>query len=201
MYRFSDGGAKKRLFTSMTLALLALVFFWLGFRGSPPRLAQDFEECTEQVEARSSADDQRGALMTDCYARFAGRRKAGGGYTYYDFMQDRKFDIAGPNPTAEERKQIDREYMGFLDAQRREAVSAEFAKRQNEQLRADIERARQPAGPPMVLTLRDVPPLPVKRPVDRSKSTRCDDGSLTCSWAKFSAVMKNAFASSPRTKP
>jgi hypothetical protein len=201
MYRFSDGGAKKRLFTSMTLALLALVFFWLGFRGSPPRLAQDFEECTEQVEARSSADDQRGALMTDCYARFAGRRKAGGGYTYYDFMQDRKFDIAGPNPTAEERKQIDREYMGFLDAQRREAVSAEFAKRQNEQLRADIERARQPAGPPMVLTLRDAVPLPAKRPVDRSKSTRCDDGSLTCSWAKFSAVMKNAFASSPRTKP
>jgi hypothetical protein len=201
MYRFSDGGAKKRLFTSMTLALLALVFFWLGFRGSPPRLAQDFEECTEQVEARSSADDQRGALMTDCYARFAGRRKAGGGYTYYDFMQDRKFDIAGPNPTAEERKQPDQEYLGFLDAQRREAVSAEFAKRQNEQLRADIERARQPAGPPMVLTLRDAVPLPAKRPVDRSKSTRCDDGSLTCSWAKFSAVMKNAFASSPRTKP
>jgi hypothetical protein len=201
MYRFSDGGAKKRLFTSMTLALLALVFFWLGFRGSPPRLAQDFEECTEQVQARSSADDQRGALMTDCYARFAGRRKAGGGYTYYDFMQDRKFDIAGPNPTAEERKQIDREYMGFLDAQRREAVSAEFATRQNEQLRADMERARQPAAPPMVLTPREVPPLPAKRPIDRSKSTRCEDGSLTCSWAKFSAVVKNAFASSPKTKP
>ena len=201
MYRFSDGGAKRRLLTSMTLALLALVLFWLGFRGSPPQLAQDFEQCIEQVQARSPADDQRGALMTDCNARFAGRRKPGGGYTYYDFMQDRKFDIAGPNPTVEERKQIDREYMGFLDAQRREAVSAEFAKRQNEQLRADIERARQPAGPPMVLTLRDAVPLPAKRPVDRSKSTRCDDGSLTCSWAKFSAVVKNAFASSSRTKP
>jgi hypothetical protein len=201
MDRFSDGGAQKRIRTSVTLALLAVVFFWLGFRGSPPQLAQDFEECTEQVQARSAADDQRGAPMNDCNARFAGRRKAGGGYTYYDFMQDRKFDIAGPNPTAEERKQIDREYMGFLDAQRREAVSAEFAKRQNEQLRADVERARQPAGPPMVLTLTDPVPLPVKRPVDRSKSARCDDGSLTCSWARFSAVMKNAFASSSKTKP
>jgi hypothetical protein len=55
------------------------------------------------------------------------------------------FDIAGPNPTAEERKEIDRAYMGFLDAQRREAVSAELAKRQNEQLRADLESARHPS--------------------------------------------------------
>jgi hypothetical protein len=201
MYRLPDGGAKKRLLTSIALALLALVFFWLGFRGSPPQLARDFEECIEQVQAESPADDQRGALMTSCNARFAGRRKPGGGYTYYDFMQDRKFDIAGPNPTAEERNQIDREYMGFLDAQRREAVSAEFAKRQNEQLHADMERARQPAGPPMVLTPKDTVSAAAKRPVDRSKSTRCEDGSLSCSWAKFSAVVKNAFASSSKSKP
>ena len=202
MYRLSDEGVRKRLLASITLALLGLVFFWLGFRSSPPQLARDFEECVEQVQDKSPSNDQRGALMTDCNARFAGRRKAGGGYTYYDFMQDRKFDIAGPNPTAEERKQIDREYMGFLDAQRREAVSAEFAKRQNEQLRADMERARQPAGPPMVLTPpREPSPSAAKRPVDRSKPTRCEDGSLSCSWAKFSAVVKNAFASSSRTKP
>jgi hypothetical protein len=116
-------------------------------------------------------------------------------------MQDRKFDIAGPNPTAEERKEIDREYMGFLDAQRREAVSAELAKRQNEQLRADLESARQPAGPPMVLTPLASPPTAAKRPVDRSKSTRCEDGSLSCSWEKFSAALRNAFASSSKTKP
>jgi hypothetical protein len=71
---------------------------------------------------------------------------------YYDFMLDRSFYIAGPNPTAGERKQIDREYIEFLDAQRRETISAELAKRQNEQLRADLEDARQPVGPPLVLT-------------------------------------------------
>src|SRR6202171_2180525 len=196
MYRLPNGGVKKRLVAPVALALLALVVLWLGFRGSPPQAARDFEECVELVQAKPPSNDERGALMTDCNARFAGRRKAGGGYIYYDFMQDRKFEIAGPNPTAEERKQIDREYMGFLDAQRREAVSAELAKRQNEQLRADMERARQPAGPPMVSTPRDALPLPAKRPVDRSKPTRCEDGSLTCSWAKFSAVVKNAFASS-----
>jgi hypothetical protein len=201
MYRFPSGGAKKRLVTSIALALLALVVWWLGFRGSPSQLARDFEECVEQVQANPPSNDERGALMTDCNARFAGRRKAGGGYTYYDFMQDRNFDTAGPNPTAEERKRIDHEYMAFLDAQRREAISAELAKRQNEQLQADLESARPPVGPPMVLTPTNPPSSAAKRPVDRSKSTCCEDGSLTCSWAKFSAVVKNAFASSSKTKP
>ena len=198
MNRFLSGGAKMHLVAAIALALLALGVLWLGFHGSAPQLARDFEECVEQVQAKSLSNDGRDASMPDCNARFAGRRKAGGGYTYYDFMQDRHFDIAGSNPTAEEHKQIDREYMGFLDAQRQEAVSAELAKRQNEQLRADLESARQPVGPPMVLTPRNPP---AKRPIDQSKSARCEDGSLTCSWAKFSAVVKNAFASSSKTKP
>src|SRR6266481_5676340 len=129
MYRLPNGGAKNYLVTAVALVLLALVALWLGIRGSPPQSAQDFEECVEQVQAKRPSNDERSAFMTGCNARFAGRRKAGGGYTYYDFMQNRKFDVAGPNPTAEERKQIDRAYMGFLDAQRREAVSAELAKK------------------------------------------------------------------------
>jgi hypothetical protein len=169
MYRFPNGGAKKHLALAVALAFVALVVLWLGIRGSPPKSARDFEQCVEQVQATFPSNDERGALLTDCNARFAGRRKAGGGYTYYDFMQDREFDIAGPNPTAEERKAIDRAYMGFLDVQRREAVSAELAKRQNEQLRADLESARQPAGPPMVLTPLASPPTAAKRPVDRSQ--------------------------------
>ena len=201
MYRLPRGDAKSLFVTPIALALLALVVSWLGFRGSPPQSAQDFEECVEQVEAKAPSNDERNALMTDCSARFAGRRKASGGYSYYDFMQDRKFEIAGPNPTAEERKEIDREYMGFLDIQRREAVSAELAKRQIELLRADLESVRQPAGPPMVLTPRNAPPAAAKRPLDRSKSAHCEDGSLTCSWSKFSAVVKNSFASSSKTKP
>jgi hypothetical protein len=201
MYRLPSGGAKKYLVTAVALALLALVVLWLGYRESSPQSARDFEECVEQVQAKQSSNGERGALLTDCNARFAGRRKAGGGYTYYDFMQDRNFDIAGANPTVEERKQIDRAYMGFLDAQRRETVSAELAKRQNEQLRADLESSRQPFGPPMVLTPINSPPTAAKRPVDRSKSKRCEDGSLTCSWAKLSAVVKNAFASSSKVKP
>jgi hypothetical protein len=200
MYRLPSGGAKKYLVIALALVVPALVVLWLGYRVSSPQSARDFEECVEQVQAKPPSNGESGALLRGCNAGFAGRRKAGGGYTYYDFMQDRNFDIVGPNPTAEERKEIDRAYMGFLDVQRREAVSAELAKRQNEQLRADLESSRQPVGLPMVLTPINSPPA-AKRPVDRSKSTRCEDGSLTCGWAKFSAVVKNAFASSSKTKP
>lgn len=211
MQLFSGVGGKWQFAMPVAFALLAAVAAWLGFRGSAPPVAHDFEACTQEVQAKSLPDEERGAGMTSCSARFAGRRKAGGGYSYYDFMQDRSFDIAGPNPTPDERKQIDREYMAFLDAQRREMLSAGLAKRRDEQLRAQLESARQPIGPPMVLT----PVAPhvgtAKRTVDRSKSAQCEDDSLSCSWEKLSAAVKNAFASSssssltssssPSTKP
>jgi hypothetical protein len=185
-----------RLLAFITVIVFALVVVVFTLRGSGPESARDFEEC---VEALGAGHDHGGAA--DCNARFAGRRKPGGGYTFYDFMQGRNFDIAGPNPTAEERNWIDREYIGFLDNQRRETVSAEMAKRQDEQLRADLERARQPAGPPLVLTPRSRPSLAAKQPADRPKSTPCDDNSLACGWSKLSAVVKNAFALSSRAKP
>ena len=198
MHRLLNIGVERRLVMHVAWVLLALVALWLGFRESELPLASDFEECVEQVQVKRLSNDERVALMTDCNVRFAGRRKAGGGYSYFDFMQGRTFDIAGPNPTVEEHKQIDGAYMAFLDAQRRESILAELAKRQNERLRADVENMGQPVGPPIELTPKNPA---TKRPTDRSKSTRCEDGSLTCSWVRFSAAVKNAFASSSGTKP
>ncbi len=201
MSRVEDAGVIMRLSAPVVGALLAVVGVWLGFRASSPQLARDFEECVELVRAISPSNDELGALMTDCNVRFAGRRKPGGGYTYYDFMQDRSFDVAGPNPTAEERKQIDRAYLGYLDVQRREAVSAELATRQIELFQADMERARQPVGPPVVLTPAISTSAAAKRMADRSKTANCSDDSLSCSWARLSTAVKNAFASSAKTKP
>ena len=181
-------------------AVAALAIVWLQFGGSPsPDIARDYEDCVEQAQ-RAPASEVDG-MLNGCNARFAGRRKTDGGYTYYDFMQDKKFDIAGPNPTADERKAIDREYIVYLDGQKREAISAALARHQNEQLRADIETARQPASAPLALLPANVP-LPVPRRVaeHRERARQCAEDPLLCTLSKLSSAVKDAFASSPKTK-
>jgi hypothetical protein len=180
------------------LALLAAAILLVNDRLSGSQIAKDFEECQAKAET-SSSEAARSAEINQCGERFAGRRKTGGGYAYYDFMQNRTFDIAGPNPSEEERKQIDRSYVEFLGAQRQEMLSSEMAKRRSDQELAAFEQSRQAVDPPPPVLTEKIP-LPVKRPlVERSKA--CEDGSLSCSWAKVSAAVKNAFASSSRTKP
>jgi hypothetical protein len=180
------------------LALLAAAVLLVNYRLSGRQVANDFEECQEKAET-SSSEAERSANINQCGQRFAGRRKAGGGYAYYDFMQNRTFDIAGPNPNEEERKQIDRSYVEFLGTQRQEMLSSELAKRQSDQEQATLEQSRQAAVDAAPAVTEKIP-LPVKRPpVERSRA--CEDGSLSCSWAKLSAAVKNAFASSSRTKP
>ena len=173
------------------LALLAGALVWIG--SSAPHVAQDYEDCAEEAQANATSNVEYSRLITHCGERFAGRRKASGGYAYFDFMQNRTFDIAGPNPTDAERKHIDRSYMEFLGAQRREMLLSDLAKAQANMGQAGLDRAQQGVGPPLALTPKI--PLPVKRPpVERARA--CEDGSLSCSWAKLSAAVRSAFASS-----
>jgi hypothetical protein len=122
------------------------------------RSPADFEECADAAE-KSATKEQKTAALADCNAKFAGRRKLGGGYTYYDFMQDRSFDIAGPNPTPEEQKYIDQQYTAYLEKQRRNNVTAALMARPQEPqpvaLRSDIEKT------PVYV---EKVPIPVQRP-------------------------------------
>jgi hypothetical protein len=200
MFRFGHGVREWSLAIAAA-ALVALAVVWLEFDGYLPELASDFEDCVERVQAQGFSADELGGGLAACGARFAGRRKADGGYTYYDFMQDRKFDIAGPNPTAEERKAIDREYIGYLEAQRREAISAALAKQQNDMLRADVEAAHQPPGSPLALTPANVPlPIPRRVAEQRARARQCAEDGLFCTLSKFSTAVKDAFASSSKTR-
>ena len=99
---------------------------WWGSRGPA-----DFEECADTAE-KAATREARTAALSECNAKFAGRRKPGGGYTYFDFMQNRNFDIAGPNPTPEEQKRIDEQYTAYLDDQRRSNIAAAFAAKQQQ---------------------------------------------------------------------
>ena len=91
----------------------------------------DFEACADIAE-KAATKEEKTSKLGDCHSKFAGRRKPGGGYTYFDFMQNRHFDIAGPNPTPEEQKKIDEQYIAYLDQERRSTIAAAFTAKQQQ---------------------------------------------------------------------
>ena len=152
------------------------------------RAPVDFEECADAAEKAATKAEKTSALA-DCNAKFDGRRKAGGGYTYYDFLQDRTFDIAGPNPTPEEQKKIDEAYTGYLANQRRSNEAAQAtARQQREQQEKQAQQFQQVA----LRTDVERVPVPVERPKvqqtagQRPKGAPCTKGSFSCEWPRLS---------------
>ncbi len=160
----------------------------------------DFEECADKAEKAATKQDKTAALA-ECNAKFAGRRKPGGGYTYYDFMQDRTFDIAGPNPTPEEQKKIDQQYTVYLENQRRSTITAAFvAKQQQQQQPRQVPQGVQQAS---LRAETEKVPVPVASPVKqaaRIKAANCAKSSFSCEWPRLSEGidgLKKLFTSSP----
>jgi hypothetical protein len=170
------------------------------WRGAPA----DFEECSDAAE-KASSKEEKASKLSECNAKFAGRRKVGGGYTYFDFMQNRNFDIAGPNPTPEEQKKIDEEYINYLERERRNRAAAALAAKPQEQqpqqqlqavaLRGD-EKVPVPVASPAKQQARaagDPPP--------RTRSiTGCAKGTFSCDWPRLSEginELKKMFGATP----
>ena len=163
------------------------------WRGTPA----DFETCADTAEKAKTKEDKTAALA-QCNAKFAGRRKPGGGYTYYDFMQDRTFDIAGPNPTPEEQKYIDHQYTAYLENQRRNSIAAAFTAKQAQQ--QEVQQGVQQ------VSLRTEPekiPVPVASPVKRAeriKASNCARNAFSCEWPRLSQSiddLKKLFSPQP----
>jgi hypothetical protein len=161
------------------------------------RAPADFEECAASTEKIATSPEDKDKRLTACEARFAGRRKPGGGYTYYDFMQNRHFDIAGPNPTAEEQKRIDEQYAAYLKDQRRGIIAAAFFRKRQQIEQAQVgAKAGVMAGSGSVrLTTapktaeRRVAMLPRPRP---KIAPHCKEDFLsTCSWSRVSAGVRD----------
>src|SRR5258708_33621596 len=158
----------------------------------------DFESCADVAE-RAKTKEEKTAKLAECNAKFAGRRKPGGGYTYYDFMQDKTFDIAGPNPTTEEQKKIDEQYTAYLERERRNTIAAALAAKQQQQvqqvsLRSEPEPARTDSAKV---------PVPVASPVKqaaRVRAANCARSSFSCDWPRLSESindLKKLFSSTP----
>jgi len=160
----------------------------------------DFEDCADRAEKAKTKEDKTAALA-ECNAKFAGRRKPGGGYTYYDFMQDRTFDIAGPNPTPEEQKKIDEQYTVYLEKQRRNSIAAALLAKQQQQQ----QQQQEPQGVQQVSlrTETEKVPVPVASPVKqaaRIKASNCAKNAFSCEWPRLSQGiddLKKLFGASP----
>jgi hypothetical protein len=156
----------------------------------------DFDECADAAE-KAPTKEAKASALTACNAKFAGRRKPGGGYTYYDFMQNRSFDIAGPNPTPAEQKHIDEQYTAFLDHERRNSIAAALAAKQQQQLlqQASLQnekaqenervpaRARVVAHSKPAAAVNDVRPHP--------KISACARDTFSCDWPRLSESLKD----------
>src|SRR6201996_7981193 len=162
----------------------------------------DFEECADAAEKQATKESKAYAL-SQCNAKFAGRRKPGGGYTYFDFMQDRSFDIAGPNPTPEEQKKIDQEYTVYLENQRRKTLAAAAAAKQQQQQaqqQAQEQQQREAQAAQVVQQASFRPetervPLPVESPNRREEMrapAKCaKNPTFSCEWPKLSEGISN----------
>jgi hypothetical protein len=171
---------------------------WLGVQWWPQQPPKDFEECSESADRTASSQDERISLIAQCDKQFVGRRKPGGGYTYFDFLQNRHFDIAGPNPTPSELKYFDEEYALYLDTQGRDAVAAAVAEKRNQTAQAELgdDRLRGSIDLPGSRPTN----IPIPRAVDHAARSKrlCEDAFLSCSWTKFSTGIRNFLGSNAK---
>ena len=151
----------------------------------------DFEECAE-LAAKAPTKEEKASRLSECNAKFAGRRKPGGGYTYFDFMQNRNFDIAGPNPTPDEQKKIDEEYINYLERERRNSVAAALAakpqeqQQQPQQLQAVALRSDEKVPVPVASPAKQQARAAGDAPARTRSISGCVKGTFSCDWPRLS---------------
>jgi hypothetical protein len=148
----------------------------------------DFEECADKAE-KAATKEERTSLLSGCNAKFAGRRKPGGGYSYFDFMQNRSFDIAGPNPTPQEQKKIDEHYTDFLDRERQNSIAAALSAKQHQQLQQVSLKSESDKTPPTTAAISK--PQASSGDLRTRARTTCPRGSFSCEWPRLSEGIKD----------
>jgi hypothetical protein len=185
--KYASGVLLSAAATAGLLGLAPVAAHAQWWRGAPA----DFEECADLAE-KAANKEEKASKLSECNAKFAGRRKQGGGYTYFDFMQNRNFDIAGPNPTADEQRKIDEEYVAYLERERRNVANAALNAKHQEQ-----QQQRQQMQPVALKSDAKPVPIPVASPVkqqaalstdqrSRLRSGNCAKGSFSCEWPRLS---------------
>jgi hypothetical protein len=126
-------------------------------------------------------------------------------------MQNRHFDIAGPNPTPEEQKHIDEEYIAYLDDQRRSSIAAAFTAKQLQlqqaALRSETEKIPMPPARPKAAAadfksrIKDTGNKDISnKDISNKDTNNCPKHSFSCEWPRLSEGIKDLqklFGASP----
>ena len=191
--------------SSKSVVLIAAIAGGIALAASPAqaqwwsRAPADFEECADKAE-KAASKEERKSQLSECNAKFAGRRKPGGGYSYFDFMQNRSFDIAGPNPTPAEQKHIDEQYTAFLDSERQSRIAAALTAKQQLLQQVSLQNEKVPI-PVQAPNKRQASAGDLK---SRAKITGCTRHSFSCDWPRFSEgfkELKKLFGGGSLNKP
>jgi lipoprotein NlpI len=94
---------------------------------------KDYEDCAEGAARNAKSKDALSILISVCRSKFEGRRKLGGGYTYYDSCTESTYDINGPNLTPDELKTFKRLCLRHLDVLAQIEAGEEESKRNKQQ--------------------------------------------------------------------
>jgi hypothetical protein len=152
----------------------------------------DFEDCAAAA-AKAPTKEETTSKLSECNAKFAGRRKPGGGYTYFDFMQNRNFDIAGPNPTPEEQKKIDEEYIAYLERERRNRAAAALSVKHQEEKQQQTQQVALRGDEKVPVPVASPAKQPARAATEphRTRSLSgsvggCPKGTFSCDWPRLS---------------
>lgn len=107
---------------------------------------KDYEDCAESAAINAKSKDALSVLISVCRSKFSGRRKLGGGYTYYDSCTEVTYDINGPNPTQDDLKTVKRLCLRHMDVQAQiEAEEEESRRKEQEAAKEAKAKAQQSA--------------------------------------------------------
>lgn len=145
---------------------------------------KDFEECSQSADQPGLTKDAQARIIAECDSKFPARRKPGGGYTYYDFMQNLHFDVAGPKPTPQELQRMDQHYLTYLETSRQASAEVVEPGLALAAINNQIKTVRYQKPP--------LPKPPVKPAVVAApKKGVCKKDALTCGWVTITATVKD----------
>jgi hypothetical protein len=108
--------------------------------------------------------------------------------------------LLGQIPPPKELKFFDEQYTSYLDTQRRDAIAAAFAEKDDQRAQTAFgndQKMDAPPGPPLQIVPTNIP-VPIARSAVIRPKNLCHESSFSCGWTKFASGVKDFFQSNAK---